>query len=253
MKKTKLSPAQKELQAVCKEEAKIHKQALASNKETWKNGIEKKIPDKVRSSLEVAFCKAFYIVFEKGTIVIEKTYDKKGLEKDYQINDFAAQIKGGRKELRKVSKDAQRSNRTNMALSTLEGIGLGALGIGLPDIVLFVGMLLKGIYETAIRYGFSYESNAEKLLILKMMEAAMQKGDAWEALNGQIDELLLEHSPEDVSKDALDEQIQRTARVFALDMLILKFVQGLPVVGIIGGVGNPVYYRKIMRYVQLKY
>ena len=28
-------------------------------------------------------------------------------------------------------------------------MGLGLLGIGLPDIVLFVGMLLKGVYETA--------------------------------------------------------------------------------------------------------
>ena len=40
---------------------------------------------------------------------------------------------------------------------------------------------------------------------------------------------------------------------FALDMLVLKFIQGLPVVGVLGGAANPVYYRKIMRYVQLKY
>ncbi len=33
----------------------------------------------------------------------------------------------------------------------------------------------------------------------------------------------------------------------------MKFIQGLPVVGIIGGMGNPVYYRKIMDYIQLKY
>ena len=36
-------------------------------------------------------------------------------------------------------------------------------------------------------------------------------------------------------------------------MLLLKFIQGLPVVGLIGGAANPVYYRKVMRYVQLKY
>ena len=38
-----------------------------------------------------------------------------------------------------------------------------------------------------------------------------------------------------------------------MDMLILKFIQGLPIVGIIGGAANPVYYRKVMRYVQLMY
>ena len=36
-------------------------------------------------------------------------------------------------------------------------------------------------------------------------------------------------------------------------MLLAKFIQGLPVVGIIGGLMNPVYYRKILSYVRLKY
>ena len=30
-------------------------------------------------------------------------------------------------------------------------------GFGLPDIVLFIGTLLKGIYETALNYGFDTE------------------------------------------------------------------------------------------------
>ena len=37
------------------------------------------------------------------------------------------------------------------------------------------------------------------------------------------------------------------------DMLVLKFIQGLPVVGIVGGLSNPVYFNKIMEYVRLKY
>ena len=45
----------------------------------------------------------------------------------------------------------------------------------------------------------------------------------------------------------------KTAEAFAVDMLLLKFVQGLPVVGVLGGAGNPIYYRRIMKYVQLKY
>lgn len=38
-----------------------------------------------------------------------------------------------------------------------------------------------------------------------------------------------------------------------MDMLLLKFVQGLPLVGVLGGAGNPVYYRRVLRYVALKY
>ena len=47
--------------------------------------------------------------------------------------------------------------------------------------------------------------------------------------------------------------MQETASAFALDMLLLKFIQGLPVVGVLGGAANPVYYNKIMKYIQIKY
>ena len=36
-------------------------------------------------------------------------------------------------------------------------------------------------------------------------------------------------------------------------MVVLKFIQGLPVVGILGGAGNPAYYRRVMKYAELKY
>ena len=53
--------------------------------------------------------------------------------------------------------------------------------------------------------------------------------------------------------DDLQNQIGTTADAFALDMLVMKFIQGLPVVGVIGGLSNPVYYNRIMEYVRLKY
>ena len=36
-------------------------------------------------------------------------------------------------------------------------------------------------------------------------------------------------------------------------MLVLKFIQGLALVGVLGGAANPVYYRRVLNYVQLKY
>ena len=53
--------------------------------------------------------------------------------------------------------------------------------------------------------------------------------------------------------EELDRQLRQTAQTFALDMLALKFIQGLPLVGVLGGAANPVYYHRVMRYVQLKY
>ena len=102
-------------------------------------------------------------------------------------------------------------------------------------------------------YGIDYEKPEERMLILKMMEAAMTKGESWETLNEMVDRMMQDMAVVSVSEEELKEQIEKTAKVFAMDMLLLKFVQGLPIVGVIGGAGNPVYYQKVMKYVQLKY
>lgn len=97
-----------------------------------------------------------------------------------------------------------------------------------------------------------YESRQEQLLILKMMQTALSSGENWVRRNTEVDEMLAFETV-DITEDEFKQQEKDTASVFAMDMLLLKFIQGLPVVGIIGGAANPVYYKKIMNYVQLKY
>lgn len=261
---------EKELHYIYKQEEKLRKAAGRNAAPGWKEGLEKKIPPKIYGSLEKAFCKAFSIIFEKGNAVIEKSYNKDAILKDYAVQNYAVQIKGTGKELKQLRKAAKSPDMRNMAITTVEGIGLGALGIGLPDIVVFTGFLLKGIYETALHYGYDYEKPEEKLLILKMMETALSKGEDWNQKNEEVDRFLREglkdrqevlnaeavNEKDAESKDmeaAISDQTKRTAQTFALDMLLLKFVQGLPVIGVLGGAGNPVYYRKVLQYVQIKY
>ena len=72
----------------------------------------------------------------------------------------------------------------------------------------------------------------------------------------KIDELtreVREHNGFARRMPVLEEQIRETASVFAMDMLLLKFIQGLPVVGLLGGAANPLYYHRILHYTQLKY
>ena len=121
-------------------------------------------------------------------------------------------------------------------------MGLGVLGIGLPDIALFVGMILKGIYEVSLHYGYDYDSSYEKYLILKMISAALSKDEEWVKRNEELDDLMYAVSP--VNEDILKKEIESTANLLAIDLLVLKFVQGLPIVGAVGGAFNPVYYNK---------
>lgn len=242
----------KELLAVEKLEKKMEQAALKAKPATWKKELESRIPEKVYSGLESAFCKGFGVVFDQGRVIIEKGYNKEDLQADHAIRDFAVKLKGSRKELKQMHKSAKQSDLINMAMTTVEGIGLGALGIGMPDIVLFLGNLLKGVYETALNYGYDYESRQEQLLILKMMQAALSNGESWVQWNAEVEEML-ELETIGITDEMFKQQVKDTASAFAMDMLLLKFIQGLPVVGIIGGAANPVYYSKVMKYVQLKY
>ena len=248
----RITAVKKELLTVVKLENKMERAALKARPAGWKTALEEKLPRKVYNGLESAFCKGFTVVFSKGRSIIEKSYRKETIQEDQNIREYALQVKGGRKELRQMVKSAKKSHARNMAITTVEGVGLGALGIGMPDIVLFISAILRGVYETALHYGYDYIERDEQLLILKMMAAALATGENWQQRNVEIDRIL-SGGVQDISDDAFAAQLHDTASVFAVDMLLLKFVQGLPLVGVIGGAANPVYYRKVLRYVQLKY
>lgn len=250
--KRRIAALSKEMQSVRKKEEKLHQAALKAKPAAWTVELEKKIPEKVYNGLESAFCKVFSVVFKQGSALIEKSYNKENLKADHAIRDYAIQLKGGRRELRNMRRSAKNADLLNLAITTVEGIGLGALGVGMPDIVLFISTLLKGIYETALNYGFDYESRQDQMLILKMMETAMSDRETWTQKNAEVDALLALESV-DITDEDFQCQMKSTASAFAVDMLLLKFIQGLPVVGIVGGAANPLYYSKVMKYVHLKY
>ncbi len=273
------SPVLLELKNIEKEEEKLRKHAGQEKGSKWKEALEERIPQKVLVNLKKAFGKAFELVFEKGTGIIEKTYPKEEMEKDFQIQDYAFELKGKRKELKKMKAASSKRNLKNLTISTVEGAGLGFLGIGLPDIAVFTGMILKGTYETALHYGFAYDTLEERLFLLKLLEASVSKGEVWKRCNEEADRMIedlvsrqsasqgqsLQQSVSEgqssrqsvsegqSSQQGAAEQLAKTADAFAVDMLAAKFIQGLPIIGIAGGLSNPVYYSRIMKYVQLKY
>lgn len=250
--KRRIAAQNREMTAVMKQELRLWRAARRRQIPQWKQKLEQMVPDKARRGLEQAFGRGFSLIFSKGVGVIEKTYPKQDLQSDYAIRDYAFRLKGRRRELKQIRRGAGRLNLRNLTVTTMEGVALGLLGIGMPDVAVFLGVLFRGIYETALSYGFAYESPAEKLLILKMMEAALSSGDDWARSNEQVDQMLVREMA-DITPAELEEQIRRTADAFSVELLLLKFIQGIPVAGVLGGAGNTVYYHRIMQYVQLKY
>ncbi len=241
---------EQELKYIRKCERELQKEAMRPEM-PWKKALERRIPKNVHKSLKAAFATAFGVIFKNGITIIEKTFNKEELMQEYKMNNVSVDISNSREELERLRTEAAKSDAFKSIVTTLEGVGLGVFGIGLPDIVLFIGYILKGIYETALKYGYDYDKPEERYLILKMMSAAIQRRDNWVSADIEVNDMLqgmVIPTEEDIA-----DQIEQTAEAFAMDMLVMKFIQGLPLVGAVGGLSNPYYFMKIMEYVRLKY
>lgn len=241
---------EKEWVKIIKAEGRFIDHNLHKKEAGWQKTLEKYVPEKLSQNLNNAFGKAFELIFEKGTGVIEKTYNKEKRQKEHQVNAYAAEIFGSRKSMKVFGKQAKASKNVNTLLSAVEGIGMGLAGAGLPDIPVFLAVLLRSIYEIAVIYGFDYESEQEQIFILKLIETALAHEEDLLADNAALNSWVKSPVEFSVSKE---EQIKRTSLALSNEMLYLKFVQGAPVVGVIGGVSNVIYQKKITDYAELKY
>ena len=135
--------------------------------------IEKYVPDKLETTLEKTFGKAFEVIFENGTPIIEKMYNREKNEHAYKIREYAANLKNDKNSVRAFGLRVKGSKGVNIALSAVEGMGMGILGMGIPDIPVFLSLILKSVYEISIHYGFEYDSEEEQIFILNIIETAL--------------------------------------------------------------------------------
>lgn len=240
-----------------KKEAKYQEKRNQGPTSVLLEKLDRFIPKKLNDTLDLAFSKAFALIFEKGTGVIEKTYNKEQKQADFLVDAYATEIKADKKSVKRFTKRAKASKAANLMITGVEGIGLGLVGAGLPDIPLFVAMVLKSVYEVALSYGYDYESDGEKAFILKVIETSMYDGEEFIEENRRLNELI-----EDIVYDGdtlegyeIDKevQIEKTAKALSKEMLYTKFLQGQMIVGVAGGIFNPIYINRITDYAVLKY
>lgn len=247
----KQTPLEKEWAKVEKQE-QVYLQKHAQKKESKINQmLERKVPADLQKTLDTAFAKAFKMVFEKGMGVIEKTYNKEQLEKTYQVNEYAAQVMEDSKTLKAFSKKASGTGNMNRVLSGVTGIGLGALGVGIPDIVLFTGVLLKSVYEIAISYGFDYQDRFEKHFILLLIQGALASGEELEQINAELNQYI--ETGTFSGHVWLNKSIEATAACLSDELLYMKFLQGIPIVGAVGGASDLICTNRVVKYAELKY
>ena len=247
----------KQIKIIEKKEAKLLKEPkdsyIKEKISPIKNKLEDKIPEKLQSTLELAFQKGFKLVFDKGIGIIEKTYNKDSINMEYDINAYAVNKYPSKKNLKKIDKAANKKSIINKSITAIEGSGLGLLGIGLPDIPVYIAVILKSIYEISLSYGFDYSTETEKAYILTLISSAVTKGAERKHYFDKLDILASNIDNNNAYDYNLEEILIDTSNKISTYMLTAKFIQGLPIVGVVGGVTNFITLKDITKIAKIKY
>ena len=241
----------KEWEKLQKEESKFLSGRVAKSDSKLNKKLAEVVPEKLQGTLDAAFAKAFGLIFEKGTGVIEKTYRKEEMEKAFQINDFAETVRKDSKSLKVFAKKAKKAGNVNLLATGAAGIGMGIVGVGIPDIPVFISMVLKSIYEIALNFGYQYDTEEEQYFILQIIAGAVSHGDELLKIDAALNTYMKTGEvPLDYDRQV---QIEKTSALLSKELLYMKFLQGIPVVGAVGGAYDVVYMKNITTYANLKY
>lgn len=230
------------------EERRFFKKRTGQKDSKLNQFLVEKVPDTLQNTLSTAFAKAFGLIFEKGTGLIEKTYRKEELEQTYQA---AMEEEQNWKTLRGFSKRAGKAGNTNLLVSGAAGIGMGTLGVGIPDIPVFTAMMLRSLYEIAIHYGYDYASEAERRFILLLIQGGVSYGEKLQSIDKELNEYIVLGCWQNEAE--MEGLIRDTARCLSGELLYMKFLQGTPIVGAVGGAYDAIYMKRINEYAELKY
>jgi len=157
------------------------------------------------------------------------------------LNNYAIEKYMKKKHLKTLDKSSKHSKTINESISAIEGGVLGLLGIGLPDIPLFLGVIVKTINEIALSYGFQYASAEEKAYLLYLICAAMTKEDQRKAYNQKVERLGQAIDAHSATNIELEAVMKETSDLLSNTLLTAKFIQGLPLVGVIGRCRQSLY------------
>ena len=252
----KKSPTELALKKLEKKEYNLLEKKMLRGAPPLHRLLSDKLPPKLQDTLRGAFLQAFSAVFSHGNAVIDKTFSAEKLQKTYDSHRYTAEIAPSKKHLRAFAKESKKISRGNTVLSGAVGGAMGLFGIGLPDIPVFVGFLLKNVYETALANGFDYKTPGEQYFILLLIESALSSGDAAAERETLVNAWIDAHREIPAAtqrQQVFDDQMRRTAYALADAVLYMKFIQGIPIVGAAGGISDAVCVSQIGTYAAYKY
>lgn len=229
------------------------KKAASKTTGSVKAKIEDKIPEKLEDTLNKAFTAAFKMVFQEGKVLIKKTYNEETLKSEYADKRVGVQTKGDRSLIKKLRRPAEKRYFKSLGVAATEGVGLGLLGIGLPDIPILIGNMIRTCTVSAQSHGLDTDRKDEQVYMLMMIRLAAMPVEERAAVNRQLDALGdAIDSGKEIFLD-LETEMKETSERLSMTLLFSRFVMGLPVVGVAGGLYNPVIVSQLHQLAEVKY
>lgn len=242
---------EKEIKRLRRAERRYLKKQINKEPTRFEMFLKEKVPEKLESTLDMAFAKAFRLIFSKGSYIIGRSFSTDKLIREFELDTAELDTFGKRRNMRKFKRRAEAAGTTHTMATTLTGLVLGATGAWIPDIIVFIALLLRNLYQISMRFGYEYDTEEEQKFQLRLIAAAIQEGDDIVRSNKEINQIIKMGLSSDES--TLDERIRDAAVALSHAMLYMKFLQNIPVVGAAGGVSDFVNMEKISDYATLKY
>lgn len=228
-----------------KETRLLHKIPLSA---PIQNKIKDHVPDKAMMTLEKTFATSFSIIFQKGSKWIEKAINIKDkqemgafLKKEFQQEETRSHFKA-------FDHRIKAAKWKHLSFSTAKGAVLGLLGIGIPDIPIVLASLLSSIYSIGATYGFDVRTEKEKLYVLLLLCAACDEETHKETWKMELHKFEMDQCEYDVK-----QLVHSASHALAYRELQAKFLQGIPIAGMIGSFMSNATQSHILTFANVAY
>ena len=253
----KMALKNNEINILLKKEKKFIEQKplnlFKKEKETLSNIFDEKVPEKVRISTEATFESSFEFIFEKGDSVLEKTYSKEKILNEYEKNKNKFNSNKTKSNLRSFDRSVKISNTINTAFTGIKSTAMGVLGVGMPDIPVFIGEIIRTIYQTGLKYGYDHKTENEKIYILSVIGFGLSCGKEREYYSNLCDDIAYSIEKNSELKVTFSDIEKKISALMVSKVCGLKIVQGIFVIGIISSFGNISVMDNISKGAYLKY